>query len=167
MTDAPEGRPVWSSRPYAEEDREAVLALFEEPDFRYRTDQPDTRPAAEIVRLLDDDTRVLRADGRVVGLYALSAEGAEHGCHHLLTLRLSAQVPDAWWESAHHEVVRAARWRREIVRLTARFASDDARGLRVARALGLTEEGTLAEVTARDGARHGLVCFSRVWSPVS
>ncbi|WP_062216640.1 GNAT family N-acetyltransferase [Streptomyces sp. NBRC 109706] len=167
MTDTTTAPPGWSSRPYAEQDREAVLALFEEPDFRYRTDQPDTRSAAEIVRLLGDDTQVLLADGRVVGLWALSAEGAEHGCHHLLTLRLSTEVPDAWWRSAHHEVVRAARWRQEIVRLSVRFGSDDARGLRIARALGLTEEGVLAGVTARDGERHGLVCFSRVWSPVS
>ncbi|UED82957.1 hypothetical protein [Streptomyces profundus] len=167
MTDTRRRPPAWSSRPYSEPDREAVLALFEEPDFHYRTEQPDTRSAAEIQRLLDDDTQVLLADGRVVGLYALSAEGVEHGCHYLLTLRLSGAVPEAWWSSAYAEVVAAARWRHEIVRLSVRFATHDERGLRSARATGLTEEGILAGVTARDGARHGRVYFSQVWSPVS
>ncbi|MDT0267364.1 hypothetical protein RM844_13820 [Streptomyces sp. DSM 44915] len=165
MTDPHTSPPPWSSRPFGPADLAAVLALFEEPDFHYRTDQPDTRSTAEIVALLGDDTRVLLAGGRVVGLYALSPDGAEHGGGFLLTLRLSRAVPESWWAAAYAEVELAGHWHHEIVRLSTRFASHDARGLRVARRLPLVEEGVLAEVTARDGDRFGQVFFARVWSP--
>ncbi|RBM20480.1 hypothetical protein [Streptomyces sp. PT12] len=167
MTQAEPRPPSWSSRPYTEEDDDEVLALFTEPDFHYRTDQPDTRPAWEIRRLIGDDTRVLLADGRVTGLYALSAEGADHGCHYLLALRLKGSAPDAWWLDAYREILRAARWRHEIVRLSTRFGEYDARGLEIAARLGLVREGTLTGVTARDGQRHGLVFFSQIWTPAS
>ena len=164
--------PRWSCRPWADADHghpdhARVLEMFTEPDFYFRTDQPDTRPEWEIRSLLDEDTRVLLADGRPVGLYALDPEGPAHGCHYQLQLRLHAAAPPAWWASAYREVLRAARWQHEIVRLSMRFREFDERGLRVARLLGLAEEGTLAGITARRGQRYGQVFFSQIWTPTS
>ncbi|MET8995648.1 hypothetical protein [Amycolatopsis sp. Hca4] len=156
--------PRWSARAYADADRAEVLALFTDPGFFFRTDRPGTRPEREILRLLGDDTRVLRADGEPVGLYALEHEGSEHGCHYVLHLRLRSDAPTHWWAEVYREIVRALRWRREIVRLSVRFPEFDPAGLAFARSAGLTEEGTLAGVTTRDGRRRGTVFFSQVWT---
>jgi hypothetical protein len=167
-TKTPSGSaPCWSSRAFTEQDRDEVLALFTESDFYFRTWEPDTRPEREILELVGDDTRVLLADGQVAGLYALESEGSAHGCHYVLHLRLRASAPLLWWTSAYHEVVRAARWRHEVVRLAIRFAEFDERGLRTAYALGLTNEGTLSGVIVRDGRRQGKVFFSQIWKPES
>ncbi|SFC88663.1 hypothetical protein [Streptomyces aidingensis] len=162
---APDTAPRWSGRPRTPEDTDAVLAMFTEPDFYYRTDRPDTRSEAEILRLLDDDTRLLLADGRPAGLYAVQAAGAEHGCHYQVELRLTGEAPLAWWVSAYRELVRALRWEREVVRIALPLHEFDDRGRRFARAAGLTEEGTLAQVTARGGGRHGRVFFARIFPP--
>ncbi|WP_410573318.1 hypothetical protein [Amycolatopsis sp. cmx-4-61] len=156
--------PRWSARACAAADRSAVLALFADPGFFFRTDRPDTRPEAEIDRLLGDDTRVLCADGEPVGLYALEHEGSEHGCHYVLDLRLRSDLPTHWWHAAYREIVRALRWRREVVRLSVRFPEFDPAGLAFARSAGLTEEGTLAGVTTHEGRRRGTVFFSQVWA---
>jgi hypothetical protein len=157
----------WSSRAHTEQDRAEVLDLFTESDFYFRTNQPDTRPEWEILALLGEDTRVLLADGRPVGLYAISEEGAEHGCHYLLELRLRASAELSWWVEAYQEVVRALRWRHEVVRLALRLPEFDERGRQFARLLGLTEEGTLAGVTVHNGQRYGLVYFAQIWTPTS
>jgi len=102
---------------------------------------------------------------RPAGLYAIEEVGSEHGCHLLLRLRLRAAAAPSWWASAYQEIVRATRWRRELVRLSMQFAEFDDRGLQFARALGLTEEGTLAAVTARGGQRFGSVYFAQIWTP--
>jgi hypothetical protein len=159
------GLPRWSCRPAAEADRDEILALFTEPDFYYRTDQPATRPEWEIWDLLGDDTRLLLADGRLAGLFAVEAAGPPHVCHYLLHLRLRAAAPLAWWASAGAEVIRAARWRREVIRLAIRFPEFDSRGLAAAQAIGLTVEGTLPGVTVHDGQRQGRVFFARTWEP--
>ena len=159
--------PEWSARAYGDRDREAVLEMFTEPDFYYRTAQPDTRPEWEILDLLAEDTRVLLAHGEPVGLYALENEGSDHGCHYRLDLRLHAAAPPAWWRGAFAEVVRATRWRREVVRLALRVAEFDQRGLAITRSLGLTEEGVLTDTTIHEGRRYGYVFFSRVWTPAS
>lgn len=157
--------PRWSCRVPAEADRSQVLALFTEPDFYYRTDQPATRPEWEIWDLLGDDTRLLLADGWLAGLFAVEAAGPPHVCHYLLHLRLRAAAPLAWWASAGAEVIRAARWRREVIRLAIRFPEFDTRGLAAAQAMGLAGEGTLPEVTVHDGQRRGRVFFARTWEP--
>ena len=157
----------WSARAYGDQDREAVLRMFTEPDFYYRTAQPDTRPEWEILELLADDTRVLLADGEPVGLYSLENEGSDHGCHFRLNLRLHAAAPSAWWRAAFDEVVRATLWRREVVRLALRVGEFDQRALAIARSLGLTEEGVLADTTLHEGRRYGYVFFSRLWTPTS
>ncbi|GAA3226357.1 hypothetical protein GCM10020256_36740 [Streptomyces thermocoprophilus] len=95
--------PRWSARPFTARDREPVLAFFTEPDFHFRTAQPDTRSEAEIDALLDDSTRVLLADGEPVGLYGVEDVGSEHGSHIQLDLRLRGSAPDTWWRR---------RWRR-------------------------------------------------------
>lgn len=167
MTPLVSTTPRWSSRACTEQDRDEVLALFTESDFYFRTEQPDTRPEWEILELLDDDTRLLLVDGRPVGLYALEGEGSAHGCHYALYLRLRAAAPVSWWQSAYQEIVRAFRWRREIVRLVMRLPEFDERGRQIAHVLGLTEEGILAEVTVYDGRRHGQVFFAQIWTPTS
>lgn len=159
--------PNWSSRSWHDQDRDEVLALFTESDFYFRTEAPDTRPEWEILALLDDDTRVLLADGRLAGLYALENDGSTHGCHYRLHLRLRAAAPLSWWQSAYREVVRAARWQQEMVRLAMRFLEFDDRGLRAARTLPLVEEGTLTEVVVHDGRRRGEVFFAQIWVPAS
>lgn len=156
--------PRWSARAYADSDRSAVLALFADPGFFFRTDRPDTRPEREVLELLGDDTRVLRAGGEPAGLYALEHEGSEHGCHYVLHLRLRSGAPPQWWSDAYREVVRALRWRHEVVRLSVRFPEFDPAGLAFARSAGLTEEGTLAGVTTHEGRRRGTVFFSHVWA---
>jgi hypothetical protein len=156
--------PRWSARAYAGTDRAAVLALFADPGFFFRTDRPDTRPEWEIEQLLGDDTRVLLADGEPAGLYALEHEGSEHGCHYVLHLRLRSGAPPHWWRDAYREIVRALRWRHEVVRLSVRFPEFDPAGLAFARSAGLTEEGTLAGVTTHEGRRRGTVFFSQVWA---
>jgi hypothetical protein len=156
--------PRWSARACAEADRAEVLALFTDPGFFFRTERPDTRPEWEIRRLLGDDTRVLRADGEPIGLYALEHEGSEHGCHYVLHLRLRSGTPTHWWRAAYREIVRALRWRHELVRLSVRFPEFDPDGLAFARSAGLTEEGTLAGVTTHEGRRRGTVFFSQVWA---
>jgi hypothetical protein len=159
--------PVWSGRPFTARDRDAVLGFFTEPDFYFRTAQPDTRPEWEVLELLGDDTRVLLADGEPVGLWAWDGIGSDHGCHYQLHLRLHAAAPPQWWRSAFDEAVRALRWRRELVRLAWLAGEFDERGLEVARSLGLTEEGTLGDVTVHEGRRYGYVFFSRIWTPTS
>jgi hypothetical protein len=159
--------PVWTSRPWQEHDRDEVLGLFEEPDFYDRTEVPDSRPEWEILALLDDDTRVLLADGRLTGLYAVENESMAHGGHVRLQLRLRAAAPLSWWCSAYHELVAALRWHREVVRLAMRFLEFDDRGLQVANTVGLTTDGTLADIVAHDGQRHGEVFFAQIWTPAS
>ncbi|MEU0530775.1 hypothetical protein [Amycolatopsis tolypomycina] len=156
--------PRWSARAGTAADRAAVLALFTDPGFFFRTDRPDTRSEQEIDQLLGDDTRVLHADGEPVGLYALEHEGSEHGCHYVLHLRLRSDVPLHWWHDAYREIVHALRWRHELVRLSVRFPEFDPAGLAFARSAGLTEEGTLAGVTTHEGRRRGTVFFSQVWA---
>lgn len=163
----PPATPVWVSRPWQEHDRDEVLDLFAEPDFYYRTDVPDARPEWEILALLGDDTRVLLADGRLAGLYAVEEDGLPHGCHFRVHLRLRAAATLSWWCSAYQEVVAALRWHREVVRLATRFYEFDDRGLRVADALGLATDGTLADVVVHDGRRHGEVFFAQIWKPAS
>jgi RimJ/RimL family protein N-acetyltransferase len=158
--------PRWTSRPYGDADREAVLGFFTEPDFFFRTAAPDTRPEWEILELLDD-TEVLLADGEPVGLWAVEDVSVAHSCHLQLHLRLTAAAPAAWWATAYTEVIRALRWRREVVRLTVQIGEYDQRGLATLRGLGFTEEGTLAEVVVREGRRYGYVYFSRIWTPTS
>ena len=158
--------PHWSSRPYSDADRDAVLALFTEADFFFRTGDPDTRPEWEILELLDEDTHVLLADGEVVGLYAVESE-ANNACHYSMQLRLRASAPLRWWLAAFEELVRANRWRREVVRLALRFDEFDDRGLAFARSAGLREEGTLGAVTVHEGRRYGYVSFARIWEPNS
>ncbi|HEX6498610.1 MAG TPA: hypothetical protein VF054_06210 [Micromonosporaceae bacterium] len=159
--------PHWSARRYTDADRDTVLALFAEPDFYYRTAEPDTRPEWEILDLVGSDTRVLSADGEPVGLFAAEGLGSEHGCHYLLHLRLTGSAPLSWWRSAYREVVRGLRWRVEVVRLAMMIGEFDERGLEVARSLGLTEEGTLADVVLHGGRRSGYVYFSQIWTPSS
>jgi len=159
--------PRWSSRVLTADDRSEVLALFTEPDFYYRTERPGTRPEWEILKLLGDDTRLLLADGRLAGLFAVEALGLPHICHYQLHLRLHAAAPLAWWISTYQEVVRATRWRHEVIRLAMRFAKFDERGLQFARAAGLTNEGTLAGVMVHAGRHCGQVFFAQTWEPSS
>lgn len=159
-------QPRWSSRPYSDADRAAVLALYTEPDFYFRTGDPDTRPEWEILALLDDDTHVLLADGEIVGLYAIEA-AANSACHYRIEFRLRAGVPREWWQSAYRELVRANRWRREVIRLGLRFDEFDGRGLAFARSAGLREEGTLGAVSVHEGRRYGYVSFAQFWEPIS
>ncbi|WP_320065737.1 hypothetical protein [Micromonospora sp. RTGN7] len=159
--------PCWSARAYAEADRDQVLAMFTEPDFYFRTAQPDTRPEWEILDLLGTDTEVLLADGEPVGLFVIEAQGAEHGGHCHVHLRLRSDAPLSWWCQAYDEAVRALRWRREVVRISLLIGEYDQAGLRMARAVGLTEEGTLAEVVVHEGRRYGYVFFSQIWVPTS
>lgn len=159
------GAPCWSARAFTDADRDTVLALFSEPDFYYRTAEPDTRPEWEVLDLVGDDSRVLFADGEPVGLYSVEGIGSDHGCHYLLHLRLTGSASLSWWQSAYREVVRGLRWRVEVIRLALMIGEFDERGLEVARSLGLTEEGTLAEVVVHGGRRSGYVYFSQIWTP--
>jgi hypothetical protein len=167
MTSTVTPMPVWASRPFQDRDRDEVLALFAEPDFYYRTEVPDSRPEWEILALLGDDTRLLFADGRLAGLYAVENEGAAHGSHFRVHLRLRTAAPLSWWCSAYQELVAALRWQREVVRVAVRFFEFDSRGLQVADALGLATEGTLADIVLHDGRRHGEVFFAQIWTPAS
>ncbi|HVK23845.1 MAG TPA: hypothetical protein VM677_21025 [Actinokineospora sp.] len=159
--------PDWSNRPYSAADLDDVLALFTESDFYYRTAIPDSRPQWEIVDLLGDDTRLLFADGALVGLYAVETVGQSHACHHQVHLRLRAAAPLSWWTAAYREVVAALRARREVVRLVVQVGEFDRRGLNAARAFGLIDEGTLAGVTVHNGQRAGYVYFAQIWEPTS
>lgn len=156
---------AWSARPCTDADQEAVLELFTEPDFFYRTAHPDTRPQWEILELVDAGTRLLFADGALTGLYTTEFSGPEHSGHLLLHLRLRASAPDAWWPAAYRQVVRALRWNDDVVRLALQVGEFDERGLRAARAIGLTQEGTLDNLCVRGGRRHGFVFFSQIWEP--
>lgn len=157
----------WSARPVTAADHDAVLDLFTESDFYFRTHRPDTRPQWEILSLLDEDTRLLMADGRPVGLYALEVSGGEHACHYFLHLRLTARLRPDVWASAYRELVRALRWEREVVRLAVVVAEFDDRGLAAARQAGFTEEGVLTGHFVHDGQRRGSVFLSRIWEPTS
>lgn len=159
--------PMWSSRAVDDTLRGTVLAFFTEPDFFFRTAEPATRPEWEVLDLLGDTTRVLFAGGRPVGLYDWENVGGDHGCHVQLSLRLTAAVPLPVWQQAFSEVVTARRWQQEIVRLAFPVHEFDERGLRLARSLGLTDEGVLRNVVRHGGRPHGLVFFSRVWEPRS
>ncbi|MFJ2633181.1 hypothetical protein ACIO6U_14740 [Streptomyces sp. NPDC087422] len=158
---------AWSARPVTEADHDAVLDLFTESDFYFRTARPATRPQWEILALLDEDTRLLSADGRPVGLYALEAMGAEHACHYVLHLRLTSRLRTDAWASAYRELVRALRWQREVVRLAVVVHEFDDRGLTAARLAGFTEEGVLTGHVVHDGHRRGSVFLSRIWEPTS
>lgn len=155
--------PRWTMRRVSGSDRESVLSLFTEPEFYFRTAVPDTRPEWEVMALVGDDSRLLLGDGEPVGLAALETVGSDHACHYELHLRLRATAPDSWWQSAYHEIVRSHRWRHEVGRITMRVNEFDNRGLAIARAVGMTEEGTLASVVFHDGRRYGTVYFSHVW----
>jgi hypothetical protein len=155
--------PAWTARRVADEDRSAVLALFTEPDFYFRTTEPSTRPEWEILALVDEDTRILLRDGRPAGLFAFTEVGAEHGCHFELELRLSSALPLSDWSAAYEAAVAALRWRTEVIRVVTLFGEFDERGLAFARGHGLREEGTLAAAVVHDGRRYGRVFFSRIW----
>lgn len=158
--------PTWSAHRYSDADRAAVLDMYTEPDFFFRTVEPDTLAEHEIVERLADDTRVLLADGAPVGLYAIEAPpmGRDHYSHVNLHLRLRSGVPLDWWVQAYREVVQSVRRYTEVVRLAALFGEFDERGLAAARASGMTEEGTLAGVVVHGGRRSGFVYFSQIWA---
>lgn len=159
--------PAWTQRRATEADAADILDMFTESDFLYGTYRPSTLPEHQIAELVGDDTRLLLADGRVAGVYRLEVEGSDHGCHYVLHLRLRAAAPLSWWVSAYDEILRAGRWSKEIVRLAMRIPGFDTRGLQAARALGLTEEGTLADVVVHNGQRYGTVYFAQIWTPES
>jgi hypothetical protein len=161
------GAPAWSARACSDSDYDDVLAFFSEPDFFFRTAEPDTRSEWEIRKLVGADTRLLLADDEPAGLYALEGFGGEHGCHYQVHLRLRAAAPNAWWHSAFEEIVRALTWKKELVRLAVQVGEFDGRGLAFARSLGLTEEGTLASVVRHGGQRYGYVFFARIWALTS
>lgn len=156
---------TWTARPVGPADHPTVLEFFTEPDFHFHTAWPDTRPEWEVLELLDENTRLLLADGVPAGLYEAEPIAGTHACHWQLHLRLSARYPLAAWASAYREVIRALRWEREVVRLAVLVGAYDERGLAAARLAGLTEEGTLPDVVVRDGGRHGTVFFARIWEP--
>jgi hypothetical protein len=157
----------WAARAVGAADHDAVLAFFTEPDFHFRTPWPDTRPEWELLALLDEDTRLLTLDGEPAGLYAVEENGAAHACHVVLHLRLTAALPPAAWAAAYAEVIRALRWRREVIRLAVVVGSYDERGLAAARLAGFTEEGELPGLVVREARRGGQVFFSRIWEPAS
>lgn len=159
--------PAWAQRRATEADAADILDMFTESDFLYGTYRPSTLPEHQIAELVGDDTRLLLADRRVAGVYRLEVEGSDHGCHYVLHLRLRAAAPLSWWVSAYDEILRAGRWGKEIVRLAMRIPGFDTRGLQAARALGLTEEGTLADVVVHNGQRYGTVYFAQIWTPES
>jgi hypothetical protein len=142
----------------------AVLDLFTEPEFFFRTAEPDTLAEHEITRLLDD-THVIYEDDQVIGLWAIEQVGGDHGCHYQLHLRLSSTVPDERWEQAYHDVVAAIRHGREVVRLQQLVGEFDERGLRICRGLGITENGTLRNVVVHGGRRYGHVYFGHIEEP--
>lgn len=159
--------PGWAARAVGAADHDAVLAFFTEPDFHFRTPWPDTRPEWEVLALLDEDTRLLTLDGEPAGLYAVEENGAAHACHVVLHLRLTAALPPAAWAAAYAEVIRALRWRREVIRLAVLVGSYDGRGLAAARLAGFTEEGELPDLVVHEARRGGQVFFSRIWEPAS
>lgn len=167
MTTTETTTPAWTQRTATEADAAEILDLFTESDFLYGTYRPSTLPEHQIGELIGDNTRLLLADGQVAGVYRLEVEGSDHGCHYVLHLRLRAAAPLSWWASAYDEILRAARWSKEIVRLAMRIPGFDTRGLQAARALGLTEEGTLADVVVHNGQRYGTVYFAQIWTPES
>lgn len=167
VTTAGADAPQWSARPICEADHDAVLAMFEEPDFYFRTNLPDTRSQREILELLDKDVRLLMADGRPVGLYGVESLGSEAGSNYQLEFRLRSSAPPSWWRAAYEEIVRALRWRRELVRILVRVGEYDERALAAARDIGLDDEGTLEHLVVLDGRRHGHVFFSQIWAPTS
>jgi len=160
---APTRAPAWSARPYTDADRATVLDLFVEQDFHFRTELPDLLSESEVAGLVAD-AWLLVADGEPVGLYALTPSGRGHTGNFRLHLRLRASAPVSWWTSAYAEIVRSARWHTDVVRIGMRVGEFDDCGLAAARALGMTEEGTLLGVVLSGGRRWGSVCFSQVWA---
>lgn len=142
-----------------------VLDLFTEPTFFFRTAEPETLAEHEIEALLGDDTRVLHDGDRVVGLWAVEQLGADQGCHYQLHLRLRSTVPDDEWVRTYHEVLRALRHEREVVRVQQVVGEYDERGLRICRQLGIREDGTLHNVVVHRGRRYGVVYFGHVEEP--
>jgi hypothetical protein len=155
--------PAWSARPCTDADRAVVLDLFADRGFHFRTELPDLLSECEVQRLVAD-AWLLVADGEPVGLYALTPSGRGHTGNFRLHLRLRASAPLSWWTSAYAEIVRSARWHTDVVRIGMRVGEFDDRGLAAARAIGLTEEGTLPGVVLSGGRRWGSVCFSQVWA---
>ncbi|PWI44816.1 hypothetical protein [Streptomyces sp. ICBB 8177] len=157
---------AWAARPPREEDHAALLALFTEPDFHFRTHEPDLLPEWQVRELVAEErTHVLLDGGEVVGLYAFEEMGGDHAGHDLLHLRLTARLPLTAWTCAFEAIVAGELWHRELVRLELRVGEFDARGLAAARTFALTEEGTLANLVVHDGERAGYVFFSRIWEP--
>jgi hypothetical protein len=154
----------WSSRPFRQADRDAVLRLFTAPDFYFRDPQPDLLPEQEIITLLAE-AHVIEDGGEPIGLYALEPTGADHGCHFRLDFRLRADQPDSLWQLAYREIVLALRDRTELVRITVQAGEFDHRLTGVLRQLGLTEEGLLAGVVLHRGRRCGYRFFSQIWEP--
>ena len=63
------GAPAWSARACSDSDYDDVLAFFSEPDFFFRTAEPDTRSEWEIRKLVGADTR-LAAGSRIFKVLA-------------------------------------------------------------------------------------------------
>ncbi|MER5439011.1 hypothetical protein [Streptomyces sp. NPDC002790] len=152
----------WSAHPYTEADLPTVLAFFTEPDFYFRTVHPGLAAEAEIVALLDEDTRVLCADGEPVGLYAMApTDGVS--AHYELDFRLRHCAPDTWWTAAYREIEAGLRERTEAVRLTVTAGEFDSRLLGILRGLPLTEEGVLEHVVLHRGSYRGYHHFVQLW----
>ena len=154
----------WSSRPFSEADRDAVLRLFTDPDFYFRDPHPDLLSEPEIVTLLGN-AHVIEASDEPVGLYAVEPIGAEHGGHFRLDFRLRADQPDSRWQAAYREIVGVLRDRTEVVRVTVQAAEFDHRLTGVLSGLGLTAEGLLANVVLHRGQRCGYRFFAEIWEP--
>jgi len=155
-------RAGWAARPVTEADHDAVLALFDDGDFYFRTHVPDTLSQRDVLALLTEDTRLLTVDGAPVGLMAVEAMGPEHVCHHRLHLRLRGDVPRAWWREAYEEAVAALCRRTEVVTLTVAVGAFDPLGIAVLRDdLGFEDCGLLEGTVLHRGERSGHHYFSR------
>lgn len=151
----------WSSRTCTPADDDLLMGFFAEPDFYFNTPHPQLLGEDEVHQRVAD-ARLLFCDGEAVGLYAVRSFGGQH-CHYALQLRLAADRPDKQWLEAYRQIVRAMRWRTEVVRVTQWAGEPDTRGLRVLRSAGLVEEGVLPGLVAYRGRRYGLYQFAAVW----
>lgn len=144
----------WTAREYGPCDRDLVLSWYEDPDFRYRAEQPNLLSEAEIDALLSEWDQVLLVGGVPVGLYAVEPHGDASDTHYLLRLRLRAGLSDvAWWVRAYDEVTATLSARLDLQRLTLLLVEDDHVPLDAARAAGFHHEGALPGLAVRGGAR--------------
>lgn len=138
-----------------------VLSLFEEADFRYRTELPNYLKEEEVEELInEDDTVLIQYNKQVIGLveFEVIMDAARH---YKLYYRLSNSIDKELNVSILDEIIDSFTMRNHVVKLAAHCFGDDDIYQDIFRKSGFEPEGQLESMLESDEKKHALVYYHK------